>query len=71
MVRDLRTNHLSVGMTVAEVRALLGKPDSISGDIPGRWGVMTYRTGPSLMDCFTLAIVFGNNRLERTAEGDT
>jgi outer membrane protein assembly factor BamE (lipoprotein component of BamABCDE complex) len=72
MVDDLRSHHLSPGMTRHEVRRLLGKPDySIGGDFWGRGIWWDYLTGADLVDCSTLGLRFKNGRLEQMAIGQT
>jgi hypothetical protein len=75
MIADLRDNYLLVGMTMKEVRALLGKPTYVwnedefqAGRV--RWDYATDADALGL-DCIVLDIVFVDGRLVRTAKAQT
>lgn len=78
MLDDLKDNYLRKGMTIREVRKLLGRPYSTFG--PGDIGKagsplipdggLAYFVDPALVDCNILYIAFHNGRLSQIMEGE-
>jgi hypothetical protein len=68
MVDDLRQDYLRQGMTRGEVRALLGKPNSIWRD-RGLW--WEWPIGMSFADCLVFSIRFVHGRLVETTKSES